>query len=517
VPNASVPLQLNITANVDMKKLKQLLDLLDEHSSPAQAAASLSASAAPQDPTGALQQQSAIGASVLEQLHLSEVAADPEEIQALLQRHAEDTQAQHLHIFSSSEPSTGVAMQWGPQGSSRHFQPARVASDSGCVPSIVTESLIRATGLAVRDLTWQEKEKVRAIDGTVSSLIYGRTEPVTITLCAGTPQEVSLRSDKGLLAVKGADASHMYDMVVGRDLLDQVSGFVVPLFSRFYYMPRMQHGDLVLHSMPVVSGRPSAACRGPMQAAGLADALAYMPMCAVVVQDNGQATAAEQQQIETATLLPQPKPEAADAATEARKHSKRSERRKPATTVAQPASWTASGKQVSRAWGVISSTTVSMMLLFFWPVLWLLGRATDGLEQVWHKVFRAAMQQPPHKTTTYWRLGRGHRSAAGETIYLRTERNSGRKPRAVDIHKPCHTLRYLASTLTAKLLLILVMLAAVGVTGTSAMRTYQAMTPGSTSIALGQQLVQPMPYSVAHLLAAGLTDHLGPSGKCFRF
>jgi hypothetical protein len=515
VPPMSVPLQLNITANVDVRKLEQLLSLLYGQHSPAQAAASPSAAETPQDPTGALQQQSALEAHVLEQLGLPEVAADPEEVQSLLEQHAENTQAQHLHIFSSSTPSSGVTMQWGPKGSERHIQPSRAASDSGCVPSIISESLVRATGLAVRDLTQEEKEKVRAIDGTVSSRIYGRTEPITITLCKGTPQEVSLTSQRGFLAVKGVDASHMYDVVLGRDLLDQVSGFVVPLINSFFYMPRMQHGDLSLHSMPVASGRPAAARSRPMQAAGLADALSYMPACAVILQDDGPAPASEQHQQQP---VPQPKPCTADAATQTRQRSKRRQPHTPAAEKeSQPVATAAPLTQVSRAWGVVSSTTVCMLLLFFWPVLWLLQCATAGLERTWYRVFSTAMQPPPRKSTTYWRLGRGHRSAAGETIYLHTDaRSSGNKPRVVDLYRPCCTFKHLTSTVAAKLLLILLMIAAVGVTGTSAMHTYRAITADSTSITLGQQLVPPMPYSVAHLLAAGLTDHLGPSGKCFR-
>jgi hypothetical protein len=523
-PSVPVPLQLSFTANVDPWRLEQILSQLWLQDSPAQAASSLAPAEPPKDPAGALQQQSVMESRVLEQLSFPDAAADPEEVQVLLDRHAENTQAQHLHLFSSSAPGSGVTMQWGPKGAERHIQPAKAASDSGCVPSIISEALVKATGLAVRELTQQEKEKVRAIDGTVSSRIYGRTEPITITLCKGTAHEVSLTSQRGFLAVRGVDASHMYDMVIGRDLLDQVSGFVVPLVNRFCYMPRMQHGDLSLHSMPVVSGRPAAARSSPMQAAGLADALSYLPACALTLQDDGPAPASEPQQEEPAAQ-PQPQHSTADAVAKKHGRSKRRKHRKrrkhskteAAAVETPPVEPAVPTTLASKAWGVVSSTTYVLLLLFLWPVLWVAVRVADRLELALLAVYRAAMQPMPRRSITYWRLGRGHRSAEGETIYLRTdEHSSGRKPRAVDIQVVQVTVRWLAKTVTAKLLLMLLLTSAVGVTGTQAMVTYQAVTAGSTSIALGQQLVSPMSYSVAHLLAAGLTDHLGHTGKCFR-
>ena len=75
----------------------------------------------------------------------------------------------------------------------------------------------------------------------------------------------------------------------------------------------------------------------------------------------------------------------------------------------------------------------------------------------------------------------------------------------------------MARTFTARLLLFLLMISAAGITGTQAMHTYQAVTAaGSSSIALRQPLMPPVPYSAIHLLAAGLTDNLGQTGKCFR-
>lgn len=167
---------------------------------------------------------------------------------------------------------------------------------------------------------------------------------------------------------------------------------------------------------------------------------------------------------------------------------------------------------------MVSTAAVVLLWLIMWPFLWMLGRVRDGVEWAWCSLFGAAMQPTPRQGTTYWRLGRGHRSAAGETIYLQPDaRSSGRKPRSVFILRPRITWSFVASAWTAKTLLFLFMLAAVATTSTQAMQTYHTVMPVSTSLTR-QQLPPPLPYSVTHLLAAGLTDHLGGTGngECFR-
>lgn len=641
--SAPVPLQVTLNINLDPGKLLELLTTLCGQQGAAETAASLSTAADESGSSAAALQQQPVEHCVMQQLEpmLPDAAADPDEVQALLARHAENSQVQHLHIFSSTEPSSGVTMQWGPHGFERHAQPPRAASDSGCVPSVISESLIKSTGLRVRDLTQAEREQVRGIDGTVSSRIYGRTEPITIILCKGTPQEVSLTSERGFLAVRGDEAATMYDMVIGRDLLDRVSGFVVPLTNRFCYMPRVQYGDLSLHSMPVVGGRAAAPRNGPMQAALLADALLYMPVCAAVLSGD------EPQELQAAAQLdaaapPQPGLSTEDAAkprSGSSRRSKRSQRRRRRQTAGEeiveafsavPGETLGSSGWGSRVWGVVRALPAVIVLLLLWPPVWLLqvtcssgaaqqphpgqgpearssGRKANPLHSPWlftlyalvmctlalsattvptkllilhiwvstvglakwicrgcpadvayasaptpgeslasrvwwgarstvasvllmflwpalwlvHQackaVYNAAVQPPQCTGTIYWRLGRGHRSAAGETIYLRTDaRSSGRKPRIVHIQRPCFTWRYALSAVPAKVLIFLLMLAAVSVTSTQAMQTYRAVAADGTSLAVSQPLVPPLPCSVTHLLAAGMTGQLGPTGKCFR-
>jgi hypothetical protein len=516
VSPALVPLQFNMTAHVHPSKLQELFGLLYDQGSAAGAAASPSAAGTPRASVAALQPQLALERRVIEQLSpmLPDAAVDPEEVQLLLARHAEHSQVQHLHLFSSSEPSSGITIQWGPPGQEKHAQPPKAASDSGCVPSIMVESLIKALGLNVTLLTPQEHEQVRGIDGMVSPRIYGRTEPVTIILCKGTPYEVSLTAHRGFLAVRGTEASYMYDMVIGRDLLDQVSGFVLPVMSRFFYMPRMQLGDIsTMYSMPVLSGRPAASAGHPMQVAALSESLAFMPVCSAVFAGNNSTAEAD-----TAAAADAPSnPAAADAATQtdSKPVSRRKQRllRQAVAAEIQAEVPYDCGPTVG-AWGVVSTAAVVLL----WLIMWMLRRMRDGMGRAWRSLFGAAMQPTPRQGTTYWRLGRGHRSAAGETIYLQPDaRSSGRKPRSVFILRPCITWSFVASAWTAKTALFLLMLAAVATTSTQAMQTYQAVMPDSTSLTW-QQLPPPLPYSVSHLLAAGLTDHLGDTGngECFR-
>ena len=519
VSPALVPLQFNMTAHVHPSKLQELFGLLCDQGSAAGAAASPSAAGTPRASVAALQPQLALERSVIEQLSpmLPDAAVDPEEVQLLLARHEENSQVQHLHLFSSSEPSSGITKQWGPPGQEKHAQPPKAASDSGCVPSIMVESLIKALGLNVTLLTPQEHEQVRGIDGMVSPRIYGRTEPVTIILCKGTPYEVSLTAHRGLLAVRGTEASYMYDIVIGRDLLDQVSGFVLPVMSRFFYMPRMQLGDIsTMHSMPVLSGRPAASAGHPMQVAALSESLAFMPVCSAVFAGNNSIAEAD-----TAAAADAPSnPAAADAATQT--DSKPISRRKQrlfrqALAAEIVREVPADCGPTAGAWGVASTAPAVLLWLMLWPLLWLLRHARDKLEQAWRSLFGAAMQPSPRQGTTFWRLGRGHRSAAGETIYLQPDaKSSGRKPRSVIILRPVLTLRHVMAAWSSKTLLFLLMLAAVCITSTQAMDTYLAVTADSASLSLGPRLVPPLPYNTAHLLAAGLTDNLGSAGECFR-
>jgi hypothetical protein len=310
----------------------------------------------------------------------------------------------------------------------------------------------------------------------------------------------------------------MYDLVIGRDLLDQVSAFVVTITNRCFYMPRMQQGDFSLHSMPVVSGRAAAPRGHLMHAAALSDTLAFMPACAAVFADVNPAAETEQD----AAADTQPSPAVADAATQTdNKPISKSKQRlnRQAVKAETKAAVTADCGPTFRAWGVGVTPVAVLAWLILWPFWWLLCRACDKVERAWRSFFGAAMQPAPREGTTYWRLGRGHRSAAGETIYLQPDANSsGRKPRSVIILRPCVTWSFVASAWTAKMLLFLLMLAAVATTSTQAMQTYQAVTPVSTSLA-AQHLMPPLPYSVSHLLAAGLTDHLGSTGngECFRY
>ena len=452
-------------------------------------------------------------------------------------------------------------MRWGEAGTERHAQLMRAASDTGCVPSLMIDTVAKHLGLEVQELTQQEKDKVRAIDGTVSSRIYGRTEPVTIVLCEGTPHEVALRAPRGVLVVRGAEAASMYDMVIGRDLLDQVSGSVFPVIEQFMYLPRLQQGDLSMHCMPVLGARRGGGSGNVQHAATLTGPPLYLPACAMSpCLDNVQGVVSEP--ATTANTGGEPAAAAAGAAltatdsdseppglvpsdeddmpsggphavpytrycvdhrtvnstgSDASPKVRRVRRRKGRTAVPTAAPVSAAAAAAGKIWAGVSSTTACMLVLFLWPVMWLFQQLDSCAGTVWTRVYKAAVQSAPRKGTTFWRLGRSHRSATGETIFLRTDPgSSGRKPRSVRILRPCLTLRYVASSVTAKLLLLLIMFAAAGVTGTQAMHTYRGVTADSTSLSLGQHLVPPLPYSVAHLLAAGLTDHLGTGSAGFR-
>ena len=240
----------------------------------------------------------------------------------------------------------------------------------------------------------------------------------------------------------------MYDIIIGRDLLDQVSGFVIPVLQRFCYMPRLQQGDFSMHDMPVIGGRTSTRS-GHLHAATLADTWSFVPACSAVLQD----------------AAPEPQANAAAAAAAHGVGAQRSAPPQPAA--AEPSKGdtaAASRSRARRVWWAVSTTAASMLLLFLGPFLWFLESLTG-----------AAAQPAPIKGVMFWRLGKAHRSAEGETIYLRTDGCSGgRKPKAVNILRTHLTFRYLSQAVPARLLLFLLLIAAVSITGTQAMQTYQS-------------------------------------------
>jgi hypothetical protein len=299
-------------------------------------------------------------------------------------------------------------------------------------------------------------------------------------------------------------------MVVGRDLFDRVSGFVIPVLGLFCYMPGLSRGDFRICTLPVVGGRPAAAHKQLIEAATLADALTYVPVGALLQDEvplKGPEPPTQQQQSAPAAAA-----HTDTSCTDKSEHEfTAQQQRGPAGC--QP-------EQQPSLWRKISKAACSTLLVVIWPLLWVLSQLGTAVGTVWDKLYSAAVKPVPTQGTTYWRLGRGHRSSTGETIYLRTsEQSSGRKPRSICIQHRTLTWRYVASTWSAKLLILSLLITAFCVTGTSAMHTYQDMAAGATSMSARQTLLAPMPYSVAHLLAAGLTDHLGDANgsKCFRW
>lgn len=396
----------------------------------------------------------------------------------------------HLHLFTSPSYAEGVSLHF-PDG--RHTLVPRAAADSGCIPSIITEQYANSIGLTYANLSAAEQLRVRYIDGTSTARIFARTQPLTVKLAEGTPYEVSLQMPRGFLVVKGEEAHAMYDLVLGRDLLDKVSGYVVPVQQAFFYYPTLQSLDFSTHSLPVITGKKILYPHAGSSAAALADAMTYLPACSAILQDPDL-----------------PEPMAADAA--APSHSA------PAATARHPG---------------ITSHLVWMLLSVLMLTGWALQSTLKTIIRcarccqhlclaIWNSVlsgfallYFAASQQAPWRSTLYWRIGRDHRAADGTRIRLRSAKgHSGHKPRCVNVHTRALTWQHVRQVWSARALILLILVGAALISGAAAGHIVQnAFTPVCAR-AHWAPLLLPIHYDPRHSLVADVNDDVGGTFRC---
>lgn len=380
------------------------------------------------------------------------------------------------------------------------------------------------------------------IEGTKSTRINGRTGPLDIVLAKGTAGELRLRAANGFLIVQGADAPRLYDMVLGRELLEQVSGFVVPLLQQFVYMPRMMQSDLTMYTLPISVGRSR-----PAPYAADVTAHAAVPehqLCGALLQDPADAG--------TPDL-----PTAASSSGEA-SHSSPAAANDPTPAAANtkgaaaPQS-TATDTQHSSAAATTAHGWTHSLLSFFLLLLWPLSWSLQAVSKAAGALCTAANQQQPYQEKgtgkRYYRLGRHHRASDGECIQLRCAPSqpkpsvyirddgkhfyrlgrrgpyyraadgefvtlkcppghSGNKPRVVEVLKPRITWRYAVSALPAKAIMLMLLVLVCCFTSTAAMHTAGHLV-GTDLMAHTVRLPSAPLYTAGQLHLMTLTEYVG--------
>ena len=232
----------------------------------------------------------------------------------------------------------------------------RAASGSDCPVRIMPQRYADSVGLGEKELAPAAREHVRAVDRPSISRSYGRAQPVLITLAAGSAGEVDLNAQYGFFIIKGDDAYTMYEMMLGRQLLDQVPRFVTgALQQRVYFPDPSKHNLSITHRATVIIGRTSPVHALPGSAATLTDALSVMPACSAVLQDGTTATVGAEPCQTPPQLLQQQQEAATESATG---HHTVDKAAAPAITSCTQA----------QAWGVLAG-----LLSMIWLTLLILG------------------------------------------------------------------------------------------------------------------------------------------------
>jgi hypothetical protein len=213
------------------------------------------------------------------------VPSDPDELQAALADLNSRREHPCMHRFANATPTQGVVLETAKTG--LHTCVPRACHDTGCEPSLISAEYCKQAGIAVRGLTAAERadDIILNIEGEYACKIKGRTEALIIYLAKGTPYEVSFRAEKGVRVMSGAAAAQMYDFILGREFADAVSGYVVPLTQRFYYMPKLQQGDTTEHSLPMLTGHAVPRHCRYIDAAVPTSAMSFLPACSALPQE----------------------------------------------------------------------------------------------------------------------------------------------------------------------------------------------------------------------------------------
>jgi len=70
------------------------------------------------------------------------------------------------------------------------------------------------------------------------------------------PLEARVQATKGCYVVEGDAVAKMYDLLLGKDLLEPLAGHVDPLLQQYVYFPRLAQGEPTQHTLPIQSWVP---------------------------------------------------------------------------------------------------------------------------------------------------------------------------------------------------------------------------------------------------------------------
>lgn len=413
-----------------------------------------------------------------------------------------------MREFCSNHPANGVSLQ---TRDGRIALIPRAMEDSGCNPSIISEACAKSLGLAMRDRRPDEYPHIQNIEGEGASKLKKVTEPVTFILARGTPNEVSLQAKDGLMVMEGDAAAAMYDVVLGTDLLLEVAGTTCPLTSAFHYLVRAKDGGFKWANLPVRIGRGSISGLNPKPSMGF--------ICAAVSQGTTAAPAADQSQ------QPQPSAKAGNASGPKAKDKAK----------AKAASGNQMVKTVDAALGAGPSSGASATLPVYRPFQWLVltlawlmwlpvalpllcfGSSVQHWLYQQVSAFGALLQGATvWRCTTYYRLGRAHRSVKGATIYLATSKfGSGRKPRIAHVFRSTWLSWRVALTFPLRAFVLLVVILAFCTASTTAVRLESDLRgTACTNVLHHPGIRNTLPYHPGQVLAWSVTNEL--AGHTFR-
>jgi hypothetical protein len=420
----------------------------------------------------------AVGA-VLTQVQ-SHLDLDPDEINQQLRSYNAECEEQSMYTFIGNTWETGVTARIG----DRNVLIPRAVQDGGCIPNLMSKRFADAVGIHYSP----GAPGVKNIEGQRSTRMNWTTQPLQIVLAQGTAGEVVLDVPDGFTVVDSDEAADMYDVVLGRKLLAQVSGFVLPFSRMFVYMPRLQQGDVTTCTLPIKVGRSRQATKGGLvDAAAACDVPCSFYMACACVQE----------------------PEPLQA-------------QRPDTTGAAAAAWEPAGPQgvADRAAGGKQSgsaaaqhrgcrllTDKGLFLLLLWPVMWLFSALDDFCVNV--------LEPRPYQEEgkIFYRLGRYHRASDGEQIKLRcAPGHSGNKPKMIALYRRVITWEFVRCTLTSRIALLLSLLFFFCISGTTAMQAAGHVASALHSPGLTANLLPLLPLPTvtpSQMLLLGVAEQWG--------
>lgn len=421
----------------------------------------------------------------------------------LLSKFNQNNQSRTMYMFAGSEPSNTPCAKLK---SGRLVMLSRAASDSGCVPNLITLQEASSLGLYVHRLPADQLPQVRNIEGAGASRIIGYTEPFDVVLGYGTADEVSLSAAKGFLVIDSQEATDMYGCVLGRDLLDQVSGFAIPVLQQFFYMPKLQQGDLKLAHLPIAVGNPRTA----KQVASMATVVNQLSMFAcVAVPADEVAAGLSSHQVDALSV------KVADA---------------PLLESASLTGWWCPrwslpnlelplllscfrnlvSLGVSAVWLLVMCFTMFAYELSWGALTY--HRVCSMLSWLVDHIQLAA----PWVKVRYYRLGRYHRSADGQQVKLAmlTDKHgsSCSKPKMIDIMSRQCSWKHMFRALPLQLLWLIMFLTVLSSVKVAAVRVYSQAALHSSAVAnTGVDICTPLPFHAGQVLAWCVAEGLHDS------